>query len=71
MSIWDISRHLVVASLQMPFLPGFGVCISGAVCNRCRIGINFGPPGPVGSVLGEYAAKQRLPYLGAATFVFS
>ena len=31
MSIWDISRHLVVASLQMPFLPGFGVCISGAV----------------------------------------
>ena len=52
MSIWDISRHLVVASLQMPFLPGFGVCISGAV-------------------LRAYAAKPNLPYLGAATFVFS
>ena len=69
MSIWDISRHLVVASLQMPFLPGFGVCISGAVCNR-SIGINLASrPGRFG--FGRVRRKTALPYLGAATFVFS
>ena len=73
MSIWDISRHLVVVSLQMPLLPGFGVCISGAVLRRTRQmrsafqplhRCQFSrPPGPVGSV------PRRLFFLKLALMV--